>query len=121
MRAVGPVNPGSGKVEGQRFATSMAAQPLSSTDIALLPEQLPAWTLQAGKLHRELRFADFSEAFGFMTRVALAAEGLNHHPEWSNVWNRVMINLTTHDCGGLSNLDLALARRIDALAGQPGS
>jgi 4a-hydroxytetrahydrobiopterin dehydratase len=99
----------------------MTAQPLSSDAIAQLPEQLPAWTLKEGKLHRELRFADFSEAFGFMTRVALSAEQLNHHPEWSNVWNRVVINLTTHDCGGLSNLDLELAERIDALAGQLGS
>ena len=99
----------------------MTAQLLSSDAIAQLPEQLPAWTLKEGKLHRELRFADFSEAFGFMTRVALAAEQLNHHPEWSNVWNRVVINLTTHDCGGLSNLDLELAQRIDALAGQLGS
>jgi 4a-hydroxytetrahydrobiopterin dehydratase len=99
----------------------MTAQLLSSTHIAQLPEQLPAWTLKEGKLQRELRFADFSEAFGFMTRVALAAEQLNHHPEWSNVWNRVVINLTTHDCGGLSNLDLELAQRIDALAGQLGS
>ena len=99
----------------------MAAQPLSPDAIAQLPQQLPAWTLKEGKLHRELRFADFSEAFGFMARVALAAEQLNHHPEWSNVWNRVVINLTTHDCGGLSNLDLALAQRIDALAGQRGA
>jgi 4a-hydroxytetrahydrobiopterin dehydratase len=96
----------------------MTAQPLSPDAIALLPEQLPAWSLKEGKLQRELRFADFSEAFGFMSRVALAAEQLNHHPEWSNVWNRVVINLTTHDCGGLSNLDLALAQRIDALAGR---
>ena len=96
----------------------MTAQPLSPDAIALLPEQLPAWSLQEGKLQRELRFANFSEAFGFMSRVALAAEQLNHHPEWSNVWNRVVINLTTHDCGGLSNLDLALAQRIDALAGR---
>jgi len=99
----------------------MTAQPLSPNAIALLPEQLPAWSLKEGKLQRELRFADFSEAFGFMSRVALAAEQLNHHPEWSNVWNRVVINLTTHDCGSLSNLDLALAQRIDALAGQRGS
>jgi 4a-hydroxytetrahydrobiopterin dehydratase len=99
----------------------MAAQPHSSDAIALLPEQLPSWTLKEGKLHRELRFADFSEAFGFMARVALAAERLNHHPEWSTVWNRVVINLTTHDCGGLSSLDLALAQRIDALAGQRGA
>ena len=93
----------------------MAAQPLSPAEIALLPEQLPGWCLKEGKLHRELRFADFSEAFGFMARVALAAEQLNHHPEWSNVWNRVTIALTTHDTGGLSNLDVELAKRIDAL------
>jgi 4a-hydroxytetrahydrobiopterin dehydratase len=108
-------------VESQPLATTMTAQPLSAADIAQLPQQLPAWTLQEGKLHRELRFADFSEAFGFMARVALAAEQLNHHPEWSNVWNRVVINLTTHDCVGLSNLDLALAQRIDALAVRQGS
>jgi len=99
----------------------MAAQPLSADAIALLPQQLPAWTLEDGKLRRELRFADFSAAFGFMARVALAAEQLNHHPEWSNVWNRVVIHLTTHDCGSLSDLDLALAQRIDALAGLEGS
>jgi len=99
----------------------MTAQPLSAADIAQLPQQLPAWTLKEGKLHRELRFADFSEAFGFMARVARAAEPLNHHPDWSNVWNRVVINLTTHDCGGLSNLDLALAQRINALTVEQGS
>ena len=95
----------------------MAAQPLTPADIETLSEALPLWSLVSGKLHREFRFADFSEAFGFMTRVALAAEALNHHPEWSNVWNRVVIELTTHDTGGLSNLDLALARRIDRLLG----
>jgi 4a-hydroxytetrahydrobiopterin dehydratase len=68
-----------------------------------------------GKLHRELRFADFNEAFGFMCRVALVAETMGHHPEWSNVWNKVVIELTTHDAGGLSSLDLALAQRIETL------
>ncbi len=95
----------------------MAAQPLTSAQIAALPADLPQWTLREGKLHRELRFADFSAAFGFMARVALAAEAMGHHPEWCNVWNRVTINLTTHDTGGLSNLDVELARRIDALVG----
>lgn len=94
----------------------MAAQPLSSSQITALSSELPAWSLVDGKLHRELRFADFSEAFGFMARVALVAEQLGHHPEWSNVWNRVVINLTTHDTGGLSHLDVELARRIDAIA-----
>ena len=95
----------------------MAAIPLSPEQINALPVQLPKWTVAGGTLQRELRFADFSEAFGFMARVALAAEALGHHPEWSNVWNRVTIALTTHDTGGLSNLDVELARRIDALVG----
>ncbi|MBD2549077.1 4a-hydroxytetrahydrobiopterin dehydratase [Microcystis elabens FACHB-917] len=93
----------------------MAARPLTPAQIDALPQELPQWTLREGKLHRELRFADFSAAFGFMARVALAAEAMGHHPEWCNVWNRVTINLTTHDTGGLSDLDVALARRIDAL------
>ena len=93
----------------------MAAIALTPAEIEALASSLPAWQLVAGKLHRHFSFADFSEAFGFMARVALAAEALGHHPEWSNVWNRVTIDLTTHDTGGLSNLDVALARQIDAL------
>jgi 4a-hydroxytetrahydrobiopterin dehydratase len=88
----------------------MAAIPLTPEQINALPGELPGWRLENGKLQRELGFADFSEAFGFMARVALAAEALGHHPEWSNVWNRVSI-----DTGGLSSLDLELARRIDQL------
>jgi 4a-hydroxytetrahydrobiopterin dehydratase len=98
----------------------MAAQPLSAEQVASLPADLPAWSMVRGKLQRELRFADFSEAFGFMSRVALAAEAMGHHPEWRNVWNRVTIELTTHDIDGLSDLDVALARRIDAIAGAFG-
>jgi 4a-hydroxytetrahydrobiopterin dehydratase len=77
----------------------------------------PGWSIEAGKLHRELKFADFSEAFGFMSRVALAAEAMNHHPEWFNVYSTVRIDLTTHDAGGISELDFALAAKIDAYAG----
>ena len=95
----------------------MAAVPLSTDQIEALPQELPKWTLVGGKLRCELRFADFVEAFGFMSQVALVAEAMGHHPEWSNVWNRVVIELTTHDTGGLSNLDVQLARRIDGLAG----
>lgn len=95
----------------------MAATPLTPEQINALSSALPAWSIKGGKLHRELRFADFSEAFGFMAQVALAAESLGHHPEWSNVWNRVTIDLTTHDTGGLSSLDVQLAQRIDQLAG----
>jgi 4a-hydroxytetrahydrobiopterin dehydratase len=91
----------------------MPAQPLNTAELASLPTTLPNWQLVDGKLHRDLVFADFVEAFAFMTKVALIAEAMNHHPEWSNVWNRVSIDLITHDTGGLSNLDLELARRID--------
>jgi 4a-hydroxytetrahydrobiopterin dehydratase len=95
----------------------MAATPLTADQIEALAQQLPAWSLVNGKLRRELRFADFVEAFGFMSRVALVAEAMGHHPEWSNVWNRVVIELTTHDTGGLSNLDVQLAQRINTLVG----
>jgi 4a-hydroxytetrahydrobiopterin dehydratase len=96
---------------------SMAAQPLTPEQIESLRVDLPQWSLRNGRLHRDLVFADFSEAFGFLSRVALAAEAMGHHPEWSNVWNRVSIELITHDIGSLSDLDLALARRIETLAG----
>lgn len=79
---------------------------------------LTGWSRKDGKLHRELQFADFVEAFGFMTQVALIAESSNHHPEWFNVYNRVVIDLETHDVGGLSASDFELARHIDRLANQ---
>ena len=82
---------------------------------AEIPGQLPDWTVDGEHLKRTFRFADFSEAFAFMTRVALLAEQQDHHPEWFNVWNRVDIALTTHDAGGLSARDLKLAKAIDAL------
>jgi len=97
----------------------MAAVPLTADQMAALPENLPQWSVVEGKLHRELCFADFVEAFGFMSRVALVAEAMGHHPEWHNVWNRVVIDLTTHDTGGLSTLDVELARRIDQLLPAP--
>jgi 4a-hydroxytetrahydrobiopterin dehydratase len=75
---------------------------------------LPGWSLLEGKLHFERRFSDFKEAFAFMTRVALAAEAANHHPEWFNVYATVRIDLTTHDAGGVSQRDLDLARTINA-------
>ncbi len=78
---------------------------------------LEAWSLEGGKLHREYRFPDFVTAFGFMSSVALVAEAMNHHPEWQNVYNRVVVDLTTHDAGGITEKDLALARRMDELAG----
>jgi len=82
---------------------------------AALAEALPQWVLDGDHLKRSFRFADFSQAFAFMTRVAMLAEKADHHPEWFNVWNRVDIALTTHDAGGLSQRDADLARAIDAL------
>ena len=80
-------------------------------------QQLSQWTYDADAkgIRRILRFADFAEAFGFMTRVAILAEKANHHPEWFNVYNRVEILLTTHDAGGLSQRDIDLASAIDAI------
>jgi 4a-hydroxytetrahydrobiopterin dehydratase len=82
-----------------------------------LATALPGWSLAEGHdaIRREFHFRDFSEAWGFMARVALLAEAQDHHPEWSNVYNRVEILLTTHDAGGLSERDLRLARAIDRL------
>ena len=76
----------------------------------------PAWSLVDGKLHRELTFPSFIEAFGFMTRAALVAQSMDHHPEWSNVYGTIVIDLTTHSAGGITENDLALARALDGLA-----
>lgn len=89
---------------------------LSDEQINARMAALPEWTLRDGKLYRELAFADFVHAFAFMTQVALLSERMNHHPEWSNVYGRVVIHLTTHECGGLSQRDFKLAGAIDALA-----
>jgi len=90
---------------------------LNSTDYPTLLQKLPEWTLDTAQdaLTRSFRFNDFAEAFTFMTRVALMAERMNHHPDWRNVYNRVDITLTTHDCGGLSDHDIRLARAIDSV------
>lgn len=92
-------------------------EPLSEAERDDALEGLPEWDWDEGRdaILRSFAFADFSEAFAFMTRVALLAESANHHPEWSNVWNRVEIALTTHDAGGLSHKDIELAEAIDAL------
>ncbi len=89
----------------------------------LTPEQvasalaaLPEWRMAEGKLHREYRFPDFVHAFGFMATSAIAIEAMNHHPEWSNVWNRVVVDLTTHDSGGVTERDVELARKLESIA-----
>ena len=91
--------------------------PLDAAARTALPGTLPEWTLVQGRdaIRRQFRFADFSAAWAFMTRVALLAEKLDHHPEWSNVYNQVDVVLTTHDAGGLSARDVALAQAMDAL------
>src|SRR6266545_440515 len=96
----------------------MARPPrLADADIAARLKTLPGWALEAGKLHKTFTFKDFVEAWSFMSAVALTAEDMGHHPEWSNVWNRVTVDLTTHDAGGISALDFDLAARIEVIAG----
>ncbi len=89
--------------------------PLTADELQSAMEELPGWELEGDRLRREFVFGDFVEAFGFMTSVALLAERANHHPEWRNVYNRVTIELTTHDAGGLTRRDLSLASEIDRL------
>jgi 4a-hydroxytetrahydrobiopterin dehydratase len=96
----------------------MAIPQLTETERDDALAELPEWTLREDALaiSRSFRFRDFNEAWGFMSRVALLAEQQDHHPEWSNVYNRVQITLTTHDAGGLSARDIRMAKAIDALS-----
>lgn len=93
----------------------MAALTKAEIDAALA--ELPAWALSSDGLaiERELKFQDFNAAFGFMTRVALYAEKANHHPDWFNAYNKVRLRLTTHDAGGLTQRDMALAKFVDGI------
>lgn len=93
----------------------MARTRLSEQEIAGELQKVPGWSVQGGRLHRVFQFADFSEAFGFLARAALAAEAMNHHPDWSNVWNRVTVDLHTHDAGGITQRDFELAARMSAI------
>ena len=97
----------------------MARDQLSPKEIETALEELGGWSLEEGgaAIARTFIFKNFSEAFGFMTRAALAAEKLDHHPEWSNVYKTVEVRLTTHDAGGLTALDFDLARRMNRFAG----
>jgi len=94
----------------------MGRAKLSESEIETRLSAHPRWTRHDGKLRRTLAFADFVQAFGFMTQVALAAERLDHHPGRSNVYGRVVNDITTHDAGGITARDFALAAAIDALA-----
>lgn len=95
----------------------MKAQKLSESEIQSQLKTLAGWSLVNGKLHRVLECKDFAAAFGKMTQVALAAESMNHHPEWFNVWNKVVIDLNTHSVQGISNLDFELAGKINEIFG----
>lgn len=99
-----------------------AARKLVALDAAALHgrlKELPDWAVRDGKLHRDLEFEDFTAAFAFMTRVAAIAEKMDHHPEWFNVYNKVRVDLTTHDAGGISTEDIALAKEMDHLLTKP--
>ena len=91
------------------------AKKFSKEEITAHLKELDGWSIHNGKLHKEFTFKNFVEAFGFMSRVALIAEGMNHHPEWLNVWNKVVIDLTTHDAGGISSLDFEFAGKVEQL------
>jgi 4a-hydroxytetrahydrobiopterin dehydratase len=88
---------------------------LSESEIQPALRGLNGWTVVNGKLHREYKFADFIHAFGFMASAALVAESMGHHPEWLNAYNRVTVDLTTHDAGGITAKDMELAGKMDAL------
>jgi 4a-hydroxytetrahydrobiopterin dehydratase len=95
----------------------MPAKKLSESEVAALLSQIRGWSVVSGKLHRAFECKDFITAFGNMTRVALVAEAMNHHPEWFNVWNKVVIDLTTHSVKGISDYDFVLAEKINEMFG----
>ncbi len=89
---------------------------LTANELDTVLAQLDGWSLQNGKLHRQFQFPSFVEAFGFMSSLALVAEAMGHHPEWFNVYNRVTIDLTTHDSGGITQKDVDFAQKANELA-----
>lgn len=96
----------------------MAEPKLAQQEIDERARKLSSWRVTNGRLQRELKFGSFATAFGFMTALALIAERMNHHPEWSNVYNKVSITLWTHDSGGITRLDFELAEAAEKLAKQ---
>ena len=89
---------------------------LSQEEIDEELKNLPGWSVVNDKLHREIQFDSFNQAFGFMTMAAMEIEKMNHHPEWFNVYNKLVIELTTHDAGGITKNDINLARILNSLA-----
>jgi 4a-hydroxytetrahydrobiopterin dehydratase len=94
----------------------MDMQRLSDAELQTALAGLAGWSLEGGKLHKEYKFPDFVHAFGFMTTAAIAIEKNNHHPEWFNVYNKVIVDLTTHDAKGITPKDVTLAKLLDSLA-----
>ena len=94
----------------------MSALVLSPSQLDTALDRLDGWSIEHGKLHRKYQFPSFVEAFGFMSSLALVAESMGHHPEWFNVYNRVTIDLTTHDAGGITQKDVDLAKKANELA-----
>jgi 4a-hydroxytetrahydrobiopterin dehydratase len=93
----------------------MAAPVLSPDELNVQLDQLEGWSIEADKLHKQFKFKDFVQAFGFMAQMALVSETMGHHPEWFNVYNRVVVDLTTHDAGGITQNDTNWARRANQL------
>ena len=91
-------------------------QKLSESELKAALEAMPEWSIEGGKLHREYKFPDFIHAFGFMSTAALGIEKMNHHPEWFNVYNRVTVDLMTHDAQGITSKDIDLAKLLDETA-----
>ena len=89
---------------------------LSQEEIDEELKNVPGWSVVNDKLHREIQFDSFNQAFGFMTMAAMEIEKMNHHPEWFNVYNKLVIELTTHDAGGITRKDINLARILNSLA-----
>jgi 4a-hydroxytetrahydrobiopterin dehydratase len=89
---------------------------LSPSEIQTAITDLRGWTVAEDKLHREYQFPDFVHAFGFMATAAIAIEVMGHHPEWANVYNRVTVDLSTHDAGGITEKDVELARKLEGIA-----
>ena len=96
----------------------MSREKLSSEALDEAVKSLPHWTVQDGKLHREYKFRDFTHAFGFMAAAATVIEKMDHHPEWSNVYGTVRIDLSTHSSGGITPMDVQLASVLESLAGR---
>jgi 4a-hydroxytetrahydrobiopterin dehydratase len=98
----------------------MSIKKMSGHEVEASLQELPGWGLKDGKLHRQLKFKNFIQAFGFMAQAAIVAERMNHHPEWSNVYSRVAIDLITHEAGGISQRDFELAQEMNSILAEMG-